>query len=636
MRDFGGGRSGGDADGDAGPSRSPGKRTLTETIRRKASGPAAASPEAERAAFTEATAGPSERLPFREELEQSLGVPLDGVRAHVGGSAAEAGLSALGARGAASGSTVAFRDAAPSLHVVAHEVAHTVQDGAAVRGYGSGADAYEAHADAVADRVVGGQSARDLLGPGAGAGGDDVLRRYGDEHREPNDPAAAAPQADRSARFENDPNLASVRGGATTVHRGERGLSVTKLQQALIDLGYLLPRFGVDGIFEGETRAAVVRFQHDTHLPETGELDQATIDALHTRYDSRAPYVAAAAHDPAHPGTRALSAADGAAARDAMLPPRGAAGAAFQETIATNPDSYGTRIRAQLTTLIARFHTRSAAHAPLRANPANLDSWSTIEGPARAAKQATDTVYASNYGGAAAHPPLTHAGGNLLDRWEDESAVQGAMTAPQRRDHAIELVRYLIDANCTDINREHSAVPSAAQESAILAPIVDSFVDTPAKVQILNDIDLDWPGTQLNGVVALQRFRSQNADPAAAQEENRTRLWRLFHTSIHEYLHVLTHPQYAAWARTLDGSREHTLMEGFCDFFTLNVRSALALTPPMIADIEGPYANGNAPPALNPATYASHAQAEQVVSIVGIRNAQAAYFRGDTAAIGGP
>jgi hypothetical protein len=210
------------------------------------------------------------------------------------------------------------------------------------------------------------------------------------------------------------------------------------------------------------------------------------------------------------------------------------------------------------------------------------------------------------------------------------------MNPTQLRVHVEQLVEYLIDSQCTDINREHSAVPSAATERRDLAPVITSFVDTPAKVQILNEIDIGWPGTQRGGQISLQRFRSQNADPAAAREENRVRLWRLFHTSIHEYLHLLAHPAYRTWAQTLDRSRKHTLMEGFCDFFTLNVRSALAPTPPMIADIEGPYANGNPPPSLSPGVYPSHAQAEQVVSIVGIHNAQAAYFRGQVAAMGGP
>ena len=63
-------------------------------------------------------------------------------------------------------------------------------------------------------------------------------------------------------------------------------------------------------------------------------------------------------------------------------------------------------------------------------------------------------------------------------------------------------------------------------------------------------------------------------------------------------------------------------------------RRHLTLTPMMVTDIEGPYANGNPPPPLSPGVYPSHAQAEQVESIVGIHHAQAAYFRGQVAAMG--
>ena len=54
------------------------------------------------------------------------------------------------------------------------------------------------------------------------------------------------------------------------------------------------------------------------------------------------------------------------------------------------------------------------------------------------------------------------------------------------------------------------------------------------------------------------------------------------------------------------------------------------------ATVEGPFANGNPQPADRSGVYPSNAQAEQVVSIVGIKNAQAGYFQGQTALMGGP
>jgi hypothetical protein len=72
----------------------------------------------------------------------------------------------MGATAFASGNHVVF-DQEPDLHTAAHEAAHVVQQAQGVQlygGVGSADDRYERNADAVADRVVGGQSAADLLG----------------------------------------------------------------------------------------------------------------------------------------------------------------------------------------------------------------------------------------------------------------------------------------------------------------------------------------------------------------------------------------------------------------------------------------------------------------------------------------
>src|SRR5262249_54841070 len=99
----------------------------------------------------------------------------------------------------ATGRDVAFAGA-PDLHTAAHEAAHVVQQRGTVQlkgGIGEAGDSYERHADAVADRVVQGAPAGDLLDQvaspraGASAGGvqrlqlalDGVLRRAAKAHR---------------------------------------------------------------------------------------------------------------------------------------------------------------------------------------------------------------------------------------------------------------------------------------------------------------------------------------------------------------------------------------------------------------------------------------------------------------------
>jgi hypothetical protein len=118
--------------------------------------------------------GAAARLPHLDTIQASFG-PHDvtGVRAQVGGAGADAS-AALGAEAYATGDRVAFA-ASPSLHTAAHEAAHVVQQRAGVQlkgGVGQAGDAYEQHADAVADAVVRGESAEPLLGDADGGLGE--------------------------------------------------------------------------------------------------------------------------------------------------------------------------------------------------------------------------------------------------------------------------------------------------------------------------------------------------------------------------------------------------------------------------------------------------------------------------------
>jgi hypothetical protein len=109
-------------------------------------------------------ASPLQELPYRERLEESFGKDLSEVRAHVGGEA-ESSAGAMGAEAYATGNHVVL-PSNPSLHLVAHEVTHVLQQEQGVQlkgGVGEIGDPYEREADAVADVVVAGQSAAPLL-----------------------------------------------------------------------------------------------------------------------------------------------------------------------------------------------------------------------------------------------------------------------------------------------------------------------------------------------------------------------------------------------------------------------------------------------------------------------------------------
>jgi len=111
-------------------------------------------------------AGHGSALPHLDLIQRSFGPDhdLSRIGAHVGGPAAAAAAQ-LGAHAYATGDQVAFA-AQPDLHTAAHEAAHVVQQRGGVQlkdGLGAEGDEHEAHADAVADRVVRGEPAADLL-----------------------------------------------------------------------------------------------------------------------------------------------------------------------------------------------------------------------------------------------------------------------------------------------------------------------------------------------------------------------------------------------------------------------------------------------------------------------------------------
>lgn len=116
--------------------------------------------------------GEGSPLPHLAQIQASFGRhDVSRVRAHVGGPAAEANHQ-LGARAFAFEGQIAFASP-PSLHLAAHEAAHVVQQRAGIAlksATDQAGDAYEQHADLVADAVVRGESAEPILDQAPGRG----------------------------------------------------------------------------------------------------------------------------------------------------------------------------------------------------------------------------------------------------------------------------------------------------------------------------------------------------------------------------------------------------------------------------------------------------------------------------------
>ncbi|MCA9523229.1 MAG: DUF4157 domain-containing protein, partial [Myxococcales bacterium] len=124
-----------------------------------AQGEDGAAQEAARAGVASA----SDPFPHAGRIQSSFGrFAVDGLRAQVGGPAVAA-TQQLGATAFAHDGAVAFRER-PDLHTAAHEATHLLQqrNGRAPSGLDRSGE-LEGQADAVADRVVRGESAEDLL-----------------------------------------------------------------------------------------------------------------------------------------------------------------------------------------------------------------------------------------------------------------------------------------------------------------------------------------------------------------------------------------------------------------------------------------------------------------------------------------
>lgn len=171
----------------------------TGTVQAKSDGSASKSEtELVHEAAAHGTGGASGVLPYLDEIQSSFGKhDVSHIKAHTDSHAA-AGASAMGAEAFTKGDHVAFAGS-PSLHTAAHEAAHVIQQKAGVQlkgGVGEVGDRYEQHADAVADRVVRGQSSESLLDEHLGQGHGHGLQR--------STPDAALP-AEMARRAQPDP-----------------------------------------------------------------------------------------------------------------------------------------------------------------------------------------------------------------------------------------------------------------------------------------------------------------------------------------------------------------------------------------------------------------------------------------------
>jgi peptidoglycan hydrolase-like protein with peptidoglycan-binding domain len=452
----------------------------------------------------------------------------------------------------------------------------------------------------------------------------------------------------QSARFRKDPRLQAAHEDKLPIKKGAVGMVVKKVQQALIDLKYLLPIYGVDGIFWKETEAAVKAFQTKEGLDPSGVVGKDTLDRLDLRYQDFKPYADLAREqtqgltpgDKEIPvdktpkqylqGTRRLDAADRKAIDEALsatkVDPKTGKPPVFQPT--TPGGEYRARLKQTLLTEVQdEFDHLAKGKADKHKDPNNLHDWKGIEAVANRSKLQTDGVF----GGYATRPAFKE-GVNLKDRWDETEKDIAAMDENQKMEIARWRVEKIIRSGdeVRVLNEEHGVVRTRSPEKEIIAEVTEEVAR--AKFDDLLEIHKGWPGAANPSTqeVFLQRFKSK--DPSG----NRRYMWRTFQTLIHEYIHTLAHSKYSAYANKLSADKGHTLREGMTEFLTKIVLGTVSYADPNLRkEVEGPYHDPlvvEAPPSYT--GYHEAQNAEQMVAVCGARNAYAAYFLGHTELIG--
>jgi len=303
-------------------------------LTRKGEGEGEVAPEVETAIENSRGSGQPLDTGIRGEMESAFGSDFSGVHVHTGSEAHELNKS-VNAVAFTTGRDIFFRDGAYSpansegQKLLAHELTHVVQQGGAPPSPGAAQrfevqrlcsecekeeekkiqgkltvsqpdDPYEVEAERVAPAVMG------MLETGAGSrtnssagletenekrrASTELQRTIGDGHDL------------RAPRFAGDPVLEACFDNESLLQVGSRGPAVAKIQQALIDAGFPLPHFGVDGKFGPETQGAVRHYQSGHGLAPDGIVGPLTMGSLDALFAAPGPAPVPPGPAPVPPG----------------------------------------------------------------------------------------------------------------------------------------------------------------------------------------------------------------------------------------------------------------------------------------------------------------------------------------------
>lgn len=215
-----------------------------EPLQAKADGSAVSAPAAISQLSIHSDSGQKMDKQTQHEMESAFGADFSHVNIHSGEKAAKMNRE-MGAQAFTHGSDIYFNEgkynpaSRDGKHLLAHELTHTIQ-----------------------------QKGKIPL---------NLQFTIGDNHD------LTAP------RFRGDPVLEACYDNEQTLNIGASGPAVSRIQQALIDAGFPLPKFGVDGIFGQETRQAVISFQRASSLSVDGIIGFSTMSSLNALFTGGSP-----------------------------------------------------------------------------------------------------------------------------------------------------------------------------------------------------------------------------------------------------------------------------------------------------------------------------------------------------------
>jgi hypothetical protein len=454
-------------------------------------------------------------------------------------------------------------------------------------------------------------------------------------------------------RFGHDAALADVASGKSTLNKGSAGIHVSKVQQALAELG-LLDGAYVSGTVDDKTVDAIKQFQVRQGLTESGKVDAATMVALDGKFTGYAVEALRAKSKKASLAPKGTSYAKGSAPKellDGTHKPTTAEKKAFADAISTEQvagafggrlptfknevggETYEQRLEALVDRLIDSQLTWAKKDETTRST-GHVYQWGDIDKVAQQSADATDAIFGKYARGNALQG--TGPDANIKDAWETKTKE---LTAdPSLGDGWAQWrVEKLLTGSkqVKELDKEHGAIQTRATEKAIVDR-VHAKLATSRKADLIL-IHKAWPAYASGTDVFIQRAQHRDAAGKIDNAKSRDYMWKQFQTIIHEYIHTLEHKDHVMYRRGLGQQKGgFTLREGVTDYFTKVVYNNTDKTPALRTAVEGPFHDAGVTHTVgNLTTYGESENAERGAGIVGFDNMAAAFFLGHTALLGG-